>query len=316
MDRSPTNGMRLMHTPTDDALLAELREPVHRVMDGDLRPIAPVSDEVFAAMRAQFDQARAEPTDVAVSTVEQTSQWTAEEVVLTFADSQRTTLYVVKPRTYTKPLQPVIYAPAANCCVLARPNREALEQLYDADYVVTGGRALILPIWFGSYQRFMRGEVDPRLRADRERESALAWQRDIGIVLDYLETRSDINTQRAAFVGTSVGSFGQGIVLALEPRLRAAVLISSGIVRVETPHPLADFVNYAPRITVPVLMINGRMDHLFPYTTSQQALLELFGTDASQKAHILYDGGHYQYRRNTVARDVTDWLDRYLGPAR
>lgn len=316
MDRSPTNGMRLMQTPTEDALLAELREPIHRVMDGDLRPIAPVSDEAFAAMRMQFDQARAEPTDVAVSIVEQTPQWTAEEVVLTFADSQRATLYVIKPRAYTKPLQPVIYAPAANCCVLARPNRDALEQLNDVDYVVAGGRALILPIWFGSYQRFLRTDIDARQRADRERESALAWQRDIRIVLDYLETRSDIDMQRASFVGASIGSFGQGIVLALEPRLKAAVLISSGIVRVETPHPLADFVNYAPRITIPVLMINGRMDHLFPYRTSQQALLDLLGTERSAKEHIVYDGGHYQYRRNSVARNVTDWFDRYLGPTR
>ncbi len=63
-------------------------------------------------------------------------------------------------------------------------------------------------------------------------------------------------------------------------------------------------------------MINGRTDPLFPYAASQLPLLELLGSDASQKAQILYDGGHYQYRNNTVARDVTDWFDRYLGPAR
>jgi hypothetical protein len=34
------------------------------------------------------------------------------------------------------------------------------------------------------------------------------------------------------------------------------------------------------------------------------------------KAHIVYDGGHYQYRRNSVARNVTDWFDRYLGSVR
>jgi hypothetical protein len=77
----------------------------------------------------------------------------------------------------------------ANCCVLKRPNREALEQLQETDFVVDGGRALIIPIWFGSYQRFLPGATDAQQRADRERESALAWHRDIRIVLDYLETR-------------------------------------------------------------------------------------------------------------------------------
>lgn len=75
-------------------------------------------------------------------------------------------------------------------------------------------------------------------------------------------------------------------------------------------------MNYAPRITIPVLMINGRTDHALSYKWSQLPLFELLGTDAAAKAQILYDGGHYQYRRNSVARDITDWFDRYLGPAR
>jgi eukaryotic-like serine/threonine-protein kinase len=316
MDRSPTHGVRLMQPPVDAALLAELQEPIHRIMDGDLRPISPASPEAFAAMRAQFDQGHATPVDEAVSIIEETTLSVVEEVALTFADADVATFYIVRPRASTKPIQPIVYAPPANCCVSKRPNREALEQLQVANFVVDGGRALIIPIWSGSYQRFVTVATDPLLRADQERESALAWHREMRIVLDYLETRADIDMHRAGFLGVSVGSFGQGIVLALEPRLKAAVLISSGIIRVETPHPLADMVNYAPRITVPVLMINGRMDHLFPYDTSQQALLNLLGTDEAAKSHIVYDGGHYQYTRNSVARNVTDWFDRHLGSPR
>jgi len=316
MDRSPTNGMRLMQIPHDAELLAELREPIHRIMDGDLRPLAPVSPEAFAAMRTQFDQAQPRPTDISTEIVQETALAIVEEVVLTFAETERATLYVIRPRTHADSLQPIVYAPAANCCVLKRPNREALAQLQEAGFVVDGGRALILPIWFGSYQRFVPGEADAQRRADHEREAALAWDRDIRIVLDYLATRPDMNLERAGFVGASIGAFGQGIVLALEPRLKAAVLISAGVARIEPVHPLADIVNYAPRITIPVLMINGRMDHLLPHATSQQPLLDLLGTDGSLKAQILYDGGHYQYRRNSVARDVTDWFDRHLGPAR
>jgi DNA-binding winged helix-turn-helix (wHTH) protein/dienelactone hydrolase len=316
MDRSPTHGVRLMHPPANTALQAELQQPIQRISDGDLRPISPASPEAFEAMRALFDRAHVAPIDTAVSIVQETPLAIAEEVVLTFADADRATFYLVRPRAATKPLQPIVYAPPANCCVAKRPNREALEQLQDADFVVDGGRALIIPIWFGSYQRFLPAAMDAQERADRERESALAWHRDLRIVLDYLETRPDVDVQRAGFLGTSIGSFGQGISLALEPRLKAAVLISSGLIRVETPHPLADMVNYAPRITVPVLMINGRMDHIFPYETSQRALLDLLGTDSDKKDHITYDGGHYQYGRNSVARNVTDWFDRHLGGAR
>jgi eukaryotic-like serine/threonine-protein kinase len=316
MDRSPTHGVRLMQPPADAALHAELQQPIRRIVDGDLRPISPASPEAFAAMRALFDRAHVAPIDTAVSVVQETPLAIAEEVVLTFANAEPATFYVVRPRAPTKPLQPIVYAPPANCCVLKRPNREALEQLQDTDFVVDGGRALIIPIWFGSYQRFLPAAMEAQERADRERESALAWHRDMRIVLDYLETRPDIDVERAGFLGTSIGSFGQGIALALEPRLKAAVLISSGLVRVETLHPLGDMMNYAPHITVPVLMINGRMDHIFPYETSQRALLHLLGTDDKKKDHITYDGGHYQYTRNSVARNVTDWFDRHLGSPR
>jgi hypothetical protein len=63
-------------------------------------------------------------------------------------------------------------------------------------------------------------------------------------------------------------------------------------------------------------MINGRMDHISPYETSQKPLFELLGSEDSAKAHIVYDGGHFAYRRNMVASNVTDWFDRYLGPVR
>jgi dienelactone hydrolase len=319
MDRSPTNGMRLMQAPADAALLAELREPVDSIAnpDGDMRSIAPMSDEAFAAMRQQFDQAHVEPVSVSAVVIDETPLATVEEVVLTFADAGPLTLYVASPRTRTKPVQPIVFAPAANCCFMKRANRDALEDLRGvAGFVVDGGRALILPVWFGSYERFVPPEADAQRRADSEREHALAWHREMRAVLDYLATRPDVESERAGFLGASFGAFGQGIVLALEPRLKAAVLISGGISRFEQLHPLADMMNYAPRITVPVLMINGRTDPLFPYAASQLPLLELLGSDASQKTHIVYDGGHYQYRTNMVARDITDWFDRYLGSVR
>jgi pimeloyl-ACP methyl ester carboxylesterase len=198
---------------------------------------------------------------------------------------------------------------------MKRPDRDALEDLQGvAGFVVDGGRALIMPVWSGSFERFLPAETDAQRTADRERERALAWYREMRIVLDYLATRPDIDLERAGFLGASSGAFGQSIALALEPRLKAAVLISGGISRFQNPHPMADIMNYAPRITMPVLMINGRTDHLLPYAASQLPLLELLGSPA--KAHIVYDGGHYQYRRNSVARNVTDWFDRYLGSVR
>ncbi|MEO8465487.1 MAG: hypothetical protein ABI640_09125 [Gammaproteobacteria bacterium] len=190
------------------------------------------------------------------------------------------------------------------------------EQLNEAGFVVDGGRALVIVVWSGSYERFSPLEGYASARVDQQMESALAWRRDVGIALDYLDTRADLDASHAGFLGISIGAVGQGILLAVEPRLNAAVLISGGVDRINELHPLADLANFAPRITIPVLMVNGRMDHILPYATSQKALFDLLGSEASAKAHVVYEGGHFAYQRNLVIRNVSDWFDRYLGAVR
>jgi pimeloyl-ACP methyl ester carboxylesterase len=79
---------------------------------------------------------------------------------------------------------------------------------------------------------------------------------------------------------------------------------------------MIDLINYAPRITIPVLMLSGRYDHIYPYEQSQKRVFSLLGTPADKKAQIAYDNGHFTMPRNRVAADVTDWFDRHLGRVR
>ncbi len=79
---------------------------------------------------------------------------------------------------------------------------------------------------------------------------------------------------------------------------------------------MIDPINYAPRITLPVMMINGRFDHYYPYEQSQKRMFDLLGTPAKQKSHVLYDVGHFEFPSNSTAANISDWLDQYLGPVR
>ena len=75
-------------------------------------------------------------------------------------------------------------------------------------------------------------------------------------------------------------------------------------------------VNYAPRVTFPVLMINGRYDHSFRLDTHIEPLFELFGAPAEDKRLALFDGGHVGFPPSFLLRESLDWLDRYLGPVK
>ena len=74
-------------------------------------------------------------------------------------------------------------------------------------------------------------------------------------------------------------------------------------------------LNYASRVKVPVLMMNGRHDAIFPYETSQQPLLRLLGTPPDQKRHLVFPGGHSSFGwTNELIKEGLDWLDRWFGP--
>jgi dienelactone hydrolase len=300
-------------SPIDQALLA----PIRLVRDSPLATRAPLSDDAFEAMRFQFTTPHAAPTQVSVNKVEESTLWVAEEIVLTFAAQETTTIYIVRPKAHDKPLQPVVYSGVGDCCYRKRPNRDVLEQLQIAGFVVNSGRALVMPIWDGGYERWSPVPTEADAAADLARRKPLLWQHDLGATIDYLESRADMDAERIGYLGISRGaSFAGAVNLAIEKRIDAAVLASGGIWIHDRLHPMIDLVNYAPRITIPVLMLSGRYDHIYPYEQSQKRTFNLLGTPPDKKAQITYDTGHFTMPPNMVAADVTDWFDRYLGSVR
>jgi DNA-binding winged helix-turn-helix (wHTH) protein/formylglycine-generating enzyme required for sulfatase activity/dienelactone hydrolase len=316
MARLPDHGVRLMRTLDDAPVDPMLLEPIKLVRDTEFANRAPLSDDAFEAMRFQFTTPRVAPTAVTVNRVEASPLWIVEEVTLTFAAQDSNTLYIVRPKTHQGPLQPIVYSGVGDCCFMKRPNRDALEQLQIAGFVVNSGRALVMPVWAGGYERYSPPPTDRAAINDRERRVALLWQHDLSTTIDYLESRPDMDAKNVGYLGISRGaSFAGAINLALEPRVRAAVLASGGIWIHGPLHPMIDLINYAPRITVPVLMLSGRYDHIYPYEQSQKRTFELLGTRAGYKQQIAYDTGHFTLPPNRVAADVTDWFDRHLGRA-
>ena len=81
--------------------------------------------------------------------------------------------------------------------------------------------------------------------------------------------------------------------------------------------PGNDPINFAPHVKIPVLMINGKFDYIFPYETSQIPMYQFLGTPEAHKRLVLFDVAHTIPRpRHKMMEEVLNWLDRYLGPVR
>ena len=143
----------------------------------------------------------------------------------------------------------------------------------------------------------------------------IEWRWDLGQTIDYLATRPDVDAMRVGYVGVSMGASTTIPLLAVEPRLRAIVLLSGGLLG-SVPPPLLDAVNYAPRIRTPVLMVNGRFDEDYPVEISQAPLFRLLGSPSADKRHVILESGHGSPPRADVLRETLGWYDKYLGEVR
>jgi cephalosporin-C deacetylase-like acetyl esterase len=321
-DRSETNGFRCVRyiegkTPPEK-LFALYRSDAVR----DLMEERPVSDEVFAVYRRLFDydprdlQARVEARD------ESRPDWIRERVSFTAAyGDERVSAQLYLPRTGRPPYQTVIYFPGSDA--IPAGSSDELEQRLTFWFVLSpflkAGRAVFYPVYKGTHER-NDGKPDYygglHVSGDPTQEYAdyqVMVVRDVRSAIDYLASRPDIDSRKVAFEGLSWGGFVAPIVLAVEHRFAAAIVVLGGLDDVNRPRPEVDLLNYAPRVRLPVLMLNGRYDLVFPLESSVRPMFQLLGSPPGDKVLRVYESDHMIPRAELI-RESLAWLDKYLGP--
>ena len=301
--RAPGYGFRLAkyERPLPPAVAAPV---AIEVLGRDVRKQKPVGDDIFEVYRRHYAYDRA-PLNAVVEATEETEIWLRHTVALDAAyGGERMRVHLFLPKNGSSPYQTVVFFPAADAFQL-RASRDM--SLTWASVILRSGRAFLYPVYKGTYER----PIPEQAGSNAARDLRTAWSRDLGRAIDYLEERPDIDRSRLAFYGVSAGGEAGVILAALEPRLKTVVLQGAGILRKEAPE--IDPLNYAPRVRMPTLLLNGRYDFEGPFETTQRPLFDLLGAPAGQKRHALFETGH-ALPMDDVAREILPWLDRYLGP--
>jgi pimeloyl-ACP methyl ester carboxylesterase len=144
-----------------------------------------------------------------------------------------------------------------------------------------------------------------------ERDLVIAWSRDFGRSIDYLESRPDIDHGKLGYYSYSA-PFAP-VMGAVENRIKAGFHIGTGLLPVNVP-PEYDPFNFAPRVKAPTLIIGGRLDFILPLESCQMPLLRILGPAEKDKRLALFDRGHVVWLSPDVIKQIVEWLDRYLGP--
>ena len=308
-DRSPLNGFRCTRNlqPVPAGALATLT-PLERDFTK-----APASDAVFNAYRLLYAYDKT-PLDARIEGIAHDgADWREERVSFAAAyGSERVTAYLFVPKHVKPPYQTIVFFPSAR--ILDLSNSAALGDTAFFDYVVQSGRAVLYPIYQETYERRTHSTLPSaslamKLMAER--------YKDLARSLDYLATRADVDTSKLAYLGVSMGSaFGVIYTTLLQDRLKTDIFLDGGFF-LDPPSPGRDQVDFAPRLKLPVLMVNGRYDFSFSLDRAQRPLFRMLGTPDADKRHVLLETPHdVSARRPELTQQVLAWLDHYLGPVR
>ena len=168
------------------------------------------------------------------------------------------------------------------------------------------------------------GEYDFGIRHD--------YEVPVGAVVDYLETRDDVDAGRAGLWGVSLGGYYAPRAAAFEKRIKACIGLSGpydwGTVWDELPSLTRDafrvrshsanedearelalkfsLEDVAPEITCPLYIVAGKLDRLISYKDAERLAAEASGP---VELLVVEDGNHvannraYRYRLQTA-----DWM--------
>jgi eukaryotic-like serine/threonine-protein kinase len=302
--RTAINGFRCVRNMAPVPALATARQPIK---NRDFSKARPASDEVFQIYRTMYAyqhtalNAKVEPVP------QDSADWHKEKITFDAAyGNERMTAYLLVPLNVRPPYQTVVYSPSAK--VLFAPDSHTLVDMKFIDYIVKSGRAILYPVYKGTYDRREANPDDDSPAA--ERENWIHQYKDMARSLDYLETRADFDRNKIGYVGESMGAAIGVILAALDPRIKAVVLQDGGFFEGDR-FPGVDQADFAPRLKTPVLMVSGKYDWVF---MGKDALFRMLGAPAADKKAETFDTAHdVSEQRADLMRVVLAWLDKYLG---
>ena len=181
-------------------------------------------------------------------------------------------LYLPKGIDASKGYQTIVYFPGGDAEML--PRIRPLAEEYGLDAIVRSGRAVLQPVYQGTYER-RYASFDADDRTSEERHICLG--QDLMCAIDYLQQRGDINMDQVGYHGFSRGP--TAVAASWRSNHASARLCSRPVgcrsLPLRKERAVLEWRHYLPQIQAPLLMINGQADPIFPVKESQEPMFRL-----------------------------------------
>ena len=266
----------------------------------------PVSEEVFATIADHYEYDQSQPLDTSVIGVwPHRRPYIIEKVEFSSTNNERVPAYFTHPKNSIFSIatrHPAVLLLHGANDFWGKNEDWSLEWM---DILAREGWCVLVADFYGFGERKKAGQKPQWWGSGSYTMQSVTDQRR-GI--DFLFSRPEVDTTKVALMGGSMGGYYGTLVAGLESRLTTVVLTVPGTGAGRAPDDaLARFshiLNFAPRVSAPILMVNATGD-------GRASGEELYNAMPEPKQQIWYESEHYLPPRE-YSEDILNWFHKHL----
>ena len=305
-DRTIGNGFRLSKNLTNNK--SDLDNEIIPDFKRNFDDLDDVSDEVFEVYKSQFDYNK--PLNSKTTNIENFQEgYTAQkfELETTYESDEKLTGYIVFSNKFKNKYDPVIVYPNAGS--IGNNSDSGFPNL-GLKYLLDEGYAIIHPMYYNTFNRKKTIRTFWASDSNEYKDAIIKIGQDYKRTLDYIESRNDFNFDNMSYFGYSWGSTTSNYLLAIDDRIKAAVLCVGGLMMQKSKKEVEAHY-YVRRIKTPILHIIGKEDGIFGYEESYKPWRKLIGTTKDKLKLIELDNVGHGLPWDTIIKHHSNWIKKH-----
>ncbi|BDQ03385.1 bifunctional serine/threonine-protein kinase/formylglycine-generating enzyme family protein [Ignavibacterium sp.] len=268
----------------------------------------PVDDSKFESIGKLYEYEK-NPLNPKIILSEENEYWTKQKISFDSPFGDRISGYLFLPKNAAQPYQCIIWNPHSGVYRYGYSADWAAEKLYAEN--IKYGRALFVIIPKGTTERkWEYGDQRTDISSKLFRDRVIRWVIEQRILLDYLNSRSDIDASKIAYI-TTANDYDGFIVPGVDNRFKCNIIIANGIYEEDQKKLPAEInpVNFLSRYKAPTYLINGKYDEAVYFSSS---VLPAYNLLPEMKKLEALNTTHVPPLAMRVPL-INKWLDESLG---
>ena len=308
-NRSLQNGLRLVINFLDGNINNDIFVVKH--IERNFNNDKNISDEVFEVYKSQFDYPNV-ALKVDVNEIESSNkdyQIEKFEMPAPYKSDEKLHGFIISSVKFQKMSKPIIEFPSA-VAIFSNELNINISWINKRKYLLDEGYSIIIPVYYNTWDREKTIRDWWPNETEEYKNTIIKIGKDFKRVIDFLETKENLDIKSLSYYGYSWGSVTSNILLAIDDRVKSAALCVGGLMLQKSRKEIEAHL-YLRRIKIPILHIVGKLDGIFEYEDSFLPWNKLIGTPKKDKLNIVLDNAGHGLPKDVIIENHLEFLKKY-----